>query len=608
MLRGKISRRKLLKSAGAAGAGMLLPRSGVGEVMQSASESTVPDGSEVHNGRILPLTSTSEVLIPSRGRMFTKFSFDFPEPSVEFEGLRFGFRVNTYENVYGLDLKKITVQEKGGALEIHCPQLIWAGGQETAPGHLAARLRKNGPYVEWHVQVDMRQPIKSIATVVRGVPRGRLSFAGQIFWDPKEDEVLVGYPFSAGDLFGANPARGMETPLAVIQSGGSDYFVISCLDDQVRAKRFYFQPGEKTYRVDLIFEEEGWVKANRVVTPMWRVGKASTLEDAVRPHYEHLERTFKLPDWATRQDVPTWFRKISLVVSLHGMGWTGYVFNAFSKMLETLHWVANQIPPENVLVFLPAWDGRYYWNYPLYKAADRLGGESGFRNLIAGGHKLGFRFMPMFGTNAANQHLVMYSKVSNAVARQIDGGQFDIDWVDWDRDGHQEGGISYMNIGVDSWREWLQSRIADTIDRYQVDGYFLDIAGGWMDNPQADMHEGMRQLVKGLRAKYPDVLPCGEMHYDALLSFIPVYQAFVQFAYPPAMQKYVREFMHLSNPAPGRGSSGVHEIGFTRFDPTTLALNDFQIPTITVVDDTFDRYKDVMTQIINIAKKRGNVG
>ena len=42
---------------------------------------------------ILPLTSTSDVFIPPRGRAFMKFSFDFPEPSVEFAGYRFGFLV-----------------------------------------------------------------------------------------------------------------------------------------------------------------------------------------------------------------------------------------------------------------------------------------------------------------------------------------------------------------------------------------------------------------------------------------------------------------------------------------------------------------------------------
>ena len=52
---------------------------------------------------IVPLVSTSDVFVPPRGRSFDKFSFDFPEPSVAFGGLRFGFRVFTYENAYGLD-------------------------------------------------------------------------------------------------------------------------------------------------------------------------------------------------------------------------------------------------------------------------------------------------------------------------------------------------------------------------------------------------------------------------------------------------------------------------------------------------------------------------
>ena len=46
-----------------------------------------------------------------------------------------------------------------------------------------------------------------------------------------------------------------------------------------------------------------------------------------------------------------------------------------------------------------------------------------------------------------------------------------------------------MNLGVDSWRAWLTDRIADVVERYGVDAYFLDIAGGWVNNPKADMHE-----------------------------------------------------------------------------------------------------------------------
>ena len=49
-------------------------------------------------------------------------------------------------------------------------------------------------------------------------------------------------------------------------------------------------------------------------------------------------------------------------------------------------------------------------------------------------------------------------------------------------------------------------------------------------------------------------------------------------------RKYSRFFQHLSAPAPGRGSSGVHEFGFGRFNPETLSLSPNAIPTLQVVD------------------------
>src|SRR5260221_7376459 len=85
-----LSRRAWLKAVGAAGAAGAAP---VENSLRSGVSRSLP---------ILPLVSTSEVFIPGRGRGFQKFSFDFPEPSVEFAGLRFGFLVFTRENVYGL--------------------------------------------------------------------------------------------------------------------------------------------------------------------------------------------------------------------------------------------------------------------------------------------------------------------------------------------------------------------------------------------------------------------------------------------------------------------------------------------------------------------------
>ena len=565
----------------------------------SASPSQAPG-----NGTVSPLTSTSDVLVPPRGRSFMKLSFDFPEPSVSFEGLSLGFRVFTYENVFGLDPERLTVEAREDGLVVRCSRFVWAGGQERAPGRLEALVLKAGGGVEVRTTVEMDAPIKAAAVIVRGVPRGMLSCAGQRFFDPKDDEVLMGYPFSGGDLFGPGAAMGMPTPIALVKRREGEYFFLSSRDDRVRAKRFYFQPGESSYRVEAVFETEGWTRPTRVVVPPWRFGRTASVGDAVRPHVEHLERAYRLPRWETREDAPSWLREIALVVTLHGMHYTGYVFNDYARTLEILRWIAARIPARRVLAFLAAWDGRYYWDYPSYEASERMGGEAGFRTLVREGQALGFRMMPMFGANTANRNQSSWSRFSDAFTEKIDGDRADLNWVDWDNDRHQDGWLSYMNLGVDSWRLWLTERIASVVERFGVDAYFLDIAGGWINNPKADMHEGTRRLVLDLRARFPGVVAVGEMHYDALLEFLPLYHSFSQVEIAPHIQRFGRFFQHLSLPAPGRGSTGVHEAGFQRFNPDTLGLTEFQIPTLGVVDDTFERHRPQMEAVIDRARAR----
>ena len=583
-MRDPISRRDWLMAMGAVGAGAIVPST-------LTSPQSVP---------ILPLSSTSEVFVPPRGRAFMKFSFDFPEPSVEFAGLRFGFLVFTRENAYALDPNASAVASTGDALGIKAVGLTWAGGQRKAAGVVNARLHNDGDAIRCDVTAQMNQPIKAVTVVVRGIPRGKLSAGGGEPFDPKDDEVLWGYPFGAGDLWGDNTAWGLGTPLTCVQAADGSVTSLSSLDDRVRAKRFYFQPGEQGYRVELVHEVEGWMDRKTVQVPTWCVRRAASMDSAIQPHYDHLERAYHFPRWETRADVPDWLRQIQLVVTLHGMHFTGYVFNDYARMLEILRWISTQMPADRVLAFISAWDGRYYWDYPTYQAALRMGGEAGFKRLIQEGQRLGFKMMPMFGANAANRKLPNFAKFADAATDRIEGDPFNLSWVDWDNDRHQEGFGAYMNLGVESWRRWLTARIADTIDRYGVDAYFLDIIGGWMNNTKADMHEGARAMISDLRTRYPRVLCCGEFLYDALLEFIPLYHASYSSHYVP----YARFFSHLSHPAPGRGSSGVHESGFGKWNPATLSLSKRPglIPTLNIVDDTFAKYREQMAAVIAQAK------
>ncbi len=261
---------------------------------------------------------------------------------------------------------------------------------------MTASLRRNGATIEWDAVVEMERPVKTVTTIVRGVPRGHVSFGGGGFNDPHDNELLAGYTFGAGDLNG--PGGSMTTPLLMIQTA-SDVFYVSSLDDHMRPKRFYLAPGDTSYRVEAIYEHDGWREDKRVSVPTWRLGRVANEQDAIALHMQHIEKAFGLKSWETRTDVPEWMRNLAMVTTLHGMHYTGYMFNDYAKQLEILRWMATQIPGDRVLVFLSAWDGRYYWDYPTYKVSDRMGGEAGFRRLIDEGHKLGFKMMPMYGTN-----------------------------------------------------------------------------------------------------------------------------------------------------------------------------------------------------------------
>jgi hypothetical protein len=584
------TRREVFKAAGVAGAAALLP------------------GEPVHAepaGAIVSHRSTSGVIVPPRGASFMQFSFDTPEPSVRFAGLELGFTVFSHENTYHLDERKMTVETVDGGVRMICEGLLWAGGQESAPGRLEANLRRAGGWIEWDVTAELARPIKAVTTIVRGLPRGKVGGGGAAPADVHDDELLFGYPFGGGDLFGANSARGLSTPFLAIQAdrpAGAVHFV-SSLDDQVRAKRFYLQPGERGYRLEAIHEVEGWRSETRVAVPRWRIGQAASLDAAIAPHVQHLEHAYRIPRWDTRSDVPDWLRRTALVTTLHGMHFTGYVFNTFPRMLEILRWIASQISADRVLVFLPAWDGRYYWDYPEYQVAARLGGAGELRRLVQEGKRLGFRFMLMFGANAANRRLPSFASFADAATSKIDDDRMDLNWVDWDSDRHQEGWAAYLNLGVESWRRWLTDRITAAINAYDVDGYFLDIVGGWVNNTRADMHEGVRQLVAELRRRHPHVLACGEFQYDALLELIPLYHVYAAHAVP-----FARFFSHLSHPAPGRGSSGVHESGFSRFDPKTLSLPQRTglLPTLSIVDDTFTAHRSEMAAVIREARRRAS--
>ena len=600
------SRRDWIKTVGAASAGALVPATSdpITPLLTATPAAALPTVTDrVAPGDIVELFSTSDVFIPPKGDSLMKFSFDFPEPAVVFGGHRFSFLFFTAENTYAMDRTKMRTTGGADAIELTCTGLVWAGGQEKSAGTVSVKFNRSGETITWDVTAELPLPIRSITSVVRDVPRGKVGFGGGNPEDTGDGDVIGGYTFGAGDLHGGQTPRSMTTPVSVVQAGDDRFVYLTSHDTRVRPKRHYYQAGPTAFRVEAIYEHDAWRNDTRVVVPRWELGQATTFEAAMAPHMAHVEKAFNLQAFEQRTDVPAWMRETALAVTLHGMHYTGFIFNDYAQQLAILRWIATQMPASKVLVFLAAWDGRYYWDYPNYTIPARMGGEAGFRTLITEARKLGFRMMPMYGTNSANRAQPIWKSIASGATHKLDGDLYNLNWVDWNNDRHQDGWLTYMNLGDDRWRQHLEGRIAEMIDRFDVDAYFLDIVGGHVNSTNGDMHEGTRALIKNLRAKYPNVVPVGEMPYDALYEFIPMFQV----GLGARWRKYARAFQHLSTPAPGRGSTGVHEAGFWKNDAQPLGLSQTLLPTLQVVDDTFTKHKETMAAIIAIAKLRAGI-
>ena len=139
------------------------------------------------------------------------------------------------------------------------------------------------------------------------------------------------------------------------------------------------------------------------------------------------------------------------------------------------------------------------------------------------------------------------------------------------------------------------------IKRYGVDAYFLDIVGGHVNSPNGDMHDGTRRLVDGLAREHPGVLRAARCPTTRSRRSSRCTSG-LGGRWASTCSATRGSSSTRAHPAPGRGSSGVHESGFNTWDAQTLSLRAGQIPTLNVVDDTFTTYRAEMAAVIAKAK------
>lgn len=527
-------------------------------------------------------------------------SYNFRNRIFHFNQLQFEVQVFTFENVYGLDAERCQETRQADALAVECSRLSWAGGQERENGFVRLRAEARQGATIFSLEAGCEKAIRCVKLLLTGLPKGEVVNLREGPAPVTETGLILEYPSGWRSLF---------TPLVVLKTAEDRYWYFRSLDDQVRARRFALIERNGRVDVELIFEELATRVQPTLSVPAWEVGACPDPLDAYRRHARHLEAAYRLQDWETRPDIPAWARRIALLASIHCRHFTGYVFNDYAQVLKAIQWLSERFDPTRILVYLPGWEGRYYWRYGEYRPDPRLGGEAGLHALADGARKLGAHLMPMFGINIVNQGLENYERWGRPAVISSPGGISGMPTVDWDSSRHfDHGWCALLNPGAPTWQNHLVHQIERILDEYGFDAVYLDISAGWFNDPKYEVYPGTCEVIRRLRRGRPHLLVTGEGWYDAVSAALAVHQGghsegkfhWHDEPWEGFFSKYNRSYGHLCLGDAGRGSTGVHELGYNKVYRVPLRKGLF--PTMTIVEDTIQRAPEKLLEILGDAE------
>ncbi len=526
------------------------------------------------------------------------YSFDTGDPVFEVGGWALSFQVITLENIYGLASDAVTVSADGGGWRLACTALAWGGGQRRAPGAVSVEAQLEDERLRLRVTAEAEHKISAVKVLARGLPPVRPLDMLDTARDVPPDGLLDRYP------------NLLRLPLWLAALPDDTLLGFRCEDSAYRAKRFcaYRERMGRLagqYTVECIHEDDARLFDTRTTTPEWVLARGVQPEAFRHEQLAFAEAHGGLVPWEQRTDVPNWAREVRLVLTLHGMHWSGYTFNTYADMLDIIRFVVERIDGQHVLAYLPGWEGRYYWQYGDFRPEPLLGGADGFARLCDGARAHGAHVMPMFGGNCANAWLPNFhtfgpsSYMKSATRNPFLGNQ-----PDWNTSrAHDTGWQAWLNPGAPAWQNELTRQVLGLVDRYGFDAVFLDTVEVWTNDPDFNMLAGYQQLVDRLRSGRPELLVTGEDWFDGLLPIFPLYQQSSKWRQVPQwVRRYARLIGHICDGEASRGSTGVFEAGYAPYE--RLPDDPLYIPTLAFVDGTLTGARDEIEAVIALAARR----
>jgi len=264
--------------------------------------------------------------------------------------------------------------------------------------------------------------------------------------------------------------------------------------------------------------------------------------------------------------------------------------------------VTGRIEPKRVLVFLPGWEGRYYWQYGDYRPEPRLGGPEGFKKLIDGIHQVGAHVMPMLGGNCVNATFGNYKGFGPQSAMLSGTGLINQgNGPDWDMSrSRDDGWQQWLNPGAPAFQNHLVGQIGSLLKQYDFDGVFLDTQPNTENDARYNPLEGLRQICERLRALRRDLLITTESFNELSMGFVPVNHTPGGVGNWPS--RYIRRFAYLAEGEPSRGSTGVEEDGYLPYNLGELTER-YDWPSVSFVDGTLEAAPGQIQAVMDRAKQ-----
>jgi hypothetical protein len=527
------------------------------------------------------------------------YSFDMNDPLIRFDGWSLSFQIITFENIYGLAADHLTLTQLGNGLHISADALSWAGQQQRTEGSFDATLtRETDGRLRLRMTATCAHPIRAVKLLVRDLPAFTLFDMLGESRDVPDAGLLDRYPNS------------LRMPLEVLRLSSGKQLGVRVEDAQTRAKRFAaFQErmGELrgTYTLECIHEEDARHFGNRISVPDWILERDVDFDAFTSEHLAYNEAVLGLQPWEIRPDLPEWGRDIQLCLTLHGMHWSGYVFNTYAQMLDIIRYATDRVPGQRILAYLPGWDGRYYWKAGDFSPDPALGGEAGFAELCREARALGVHVMPMIAGTCANAWAPEFQRFGpQSLMKSPSRNVFVGNQPDWDLSRSRDTGWqAWLNVAAPGWQDELVRQLTTLTDTYGFDALFLDCSEVWINDPDYNLLEGYKQLIARLRDGRPNLLVSGEDWWDGLLGIFPVFQ---RSAYgrqiPPWVKRYARLIGHIQEPEPSRGSTGVFESGYEDYKPLPTVAP--YMTTLAFTDGTFTQARAQVDAVLETVRHR----